>query len=648
MPIQTLKISSYKYGLVNSIESRSIPRGAASSSLNWLTKGDKIELRRGSKFLGDSSVNSGTGKTTGLRVARDANGNDQLFGTYGKKLKYFNRTTEEWVENGSDLLGDDVVDANGFGKEPISMSPYTSLAGNQLFVNSPFCAGLFKVMVSNPGDNSNVYASATNFKGHIKIDTNRMLLWGRKEDPSGLYGSYIDTQNYTTVSAEALGGSGKTRTGTLAFKAGNPRNTCFGVTISDVGGISEIFTDNYDGTLSSPEGGTGTINYTTGAYSITFFGTPTGTVKADYQHEDSNSAGITDFTKSPTRTPGQGFIFRQDEGGGDLKKVNQYDQIYYCMHVKKTWVLNITSDDTNATNLPYREKVGIPNERASVETGDGIYYIDDQDPNDKKCRLLTYDVAGSAKVIPVAISNNIDLSDYRFDQAATAEFGDFILFACATNDSIRTVDGKTEAINNRVLVYNKLWKSWDILDYAVSVFEVYNGALVSGDSYTNNFIELFSDFVDIGDADIANHWEGNLDNFDIEGLKKTKQLVLQGAIAPTQKLKVSLSFDNGPFVEVKHPDDADTKYAIEGDGTYIDQTQRVSIGPATLGRTEIGGGGDGLQAYNYQRIIPLRFDKFEMVKIRYEAVGVGYLSVSTQTYWDIRYKGTKVPSKYRG
>lgn len=648
MPIQTLKISTYKYGTVDSIEDRSIPRGAASKALNWLTKGDKIELRRGSKFLGDSSVNSGTGKATGIRVARDVNGNDQLFGTYGKKLKYFDRTTEEWVENGSNLLGDDVVDSNGFGKEPISMSPYTSLAGNQMFANSPNSAGLFKIMVSNPGDNTNLYVANTNFKGHIKIDTNRMLLWGRNADKTGLYGSYIDTQTYTTVSAENLSGSGKTYTGTLAFKGSNARATCFGISVSDVGGISEVFTDNYDGTLSSPEGGTGTINYTTGAYNLTFNGTPTGTVKADYQHEDAATNGIADFTKSSPRTAGQGFVFRQDEGGGDLKRVNQYDQIYYCMHVKKTWVLNIGSDDTNATNLPYREKVGIPNERASVETGDGIYYIDDQDPSDKKCRLLTYDLAGSSKVIPIAISNNIDLTDYRFDQAAAAEFGDLILFACATNDSTRTIDGKTESINNRVLVYDKIWKAWDILDYAVSAFEVYDGALVCGDSYSDNFLQLFSDFVDIADADIPNYWEGNLDNLDLEGLKKTKRLVLQGAIAPTQKLKVSLSLDNGPFVEIKHPDDADTEYAIEGDGAYIDQTQRVSVGAAVLGRSELGGGGDGVQAYNYQRIIPLRLDKFEVIKIRYEAVGVGYVSVSTQTYWDIRYKGTKVPSKYRG
>ena len=175
-------VRTFKYGLVNSLESNSIPRGAASDSLNWLSKGDKIELRRGMKLLGTSSVNTGNGFITGLKKVTDALGVEHLWKTYAKKLKYFDRTTEEWVENGTNLLGTAVIDANSLGLEDISIEEYVGLAGYQIFVNSPNCAGIFKIMTANPGSSADQYAAAKNFKGHIKIDTNRTFLWGRNED----------------------------------------------------------------------------------------------------------------------------------------------------------------------------------------------------------------------------------------------------------------------------------------------------------------------------------------------------------------------------------------------------------------------------------------------------------------------------------
>lgn len=641
MPIQIVTTKNYKYGQIDNIEAPSIPRGAASSMLNWLTKADHIEIRRGQIYLGTTSVNTGNGKATGIKRATQASGVEILFGTYGKKLKYYDETTAEWIENGSDLLGAGVVDSNGMGIEDIFMSEYTGLAGNQLFLNSPNCSGFYKVMIGNPGSSLNVYNSAKNFNGYLMIDTNRTLLWGRTADQTGLYGSYVDTQTYTTVSAEVLA---DTASGTLAFATGT--RTCFGLSITDTSS-GEVFTDNYDGTLTGSLGGTGTINYITGAFTTSQAGAGT----ASYQWEDSNVHGVTDFTKSATRLAGEGFIFRQDEGGGALRSIGQYNQVYYCFHTKKTWVLNIGATDTSATNLPYRQKVGIPNERASVETGDGIYYIDDTDKNDVKIRLLTYGLYGSTQVIPVPISNNLNLNTYLFDQAASIQWGDLLLFACATADSTQTINGKTVALNNRVLVYNKLWKSWDVLDYDVTCFEVYNGTLVAGDAFSNNFITLFSGFDDFGADAIPNYWIGKIDDLDIDGLKKSKKLYVQGSIAPDQKLKISMSVDFGPFVEVGHTDNATTgahTYAIEGTGTYVDKSQSVSIGAPTLGTKELGGGSNGVIVYNYEREFNLNLDKFETIQIKYEAMAVGYVSVSMQKYWDVRFKGRKIPSKYRG
>lgn len=647
--VSIITTKNFKYGQIDTLEDRSIPRGAASSSLNWQTKGDRIELRRGQAYLGTSSVNTGNGKATGLKKATQATGVEILFGTYGKKLKYYDETTAEWIENGTDILGTGVIDSNGFGIEDIFMSEYTGLAGNQLFLNSPNCAGYYKIMIANPGSKVDVYSAAKNFKGYIKIDTNRTLLWGRVKDQTGLYGSYIDTQTYTTVTAEAYGtGDGATTTFAHTAAGITGTRTIFGLTVTD--GV-ETFTDNYDGTLTGSANGTGTVNYVTGEISVTFNAAPANlaAITTTYQWEDSNTNGITDFTKSATRLAGQGFIFRQDEGGGALKSVDQYNQIYYCLHVKKTWVLNITSTDTSATNLPYRQRVGIPNERASVETGDGIYYIDDTDKNDVRVRLLTYDLSGSTQVIPVPLSKNINLNDYVFDQACAIQWGDLVLFSCATADSTQTINGKTVSLNNRVLSYNKLWKSWDILDYTVTCFEVYNGTLVAGDSYSNNFMTLFSGFDDFDTDSMANYWVGNLDDFSIDGLKKSKKFYIEGIIAPDQKLKISISVDSGAFVEIGSTDvDGVHTYAIEGSGSYIDRNQSVNIGATTLGTKELGGGSDGNLAYHFERYFNLNLDKFETIKIKYEAVAIGYVAVSTQKFWDVRFKGRKPPSKYRG
>lgn len=279
--VAILRNRTYKYGTVDTLEPQSIPRGASAGSLNWLTKGDHIELRRGHAYLGTSTVNAGLGRATSIKKAVDALGIEHLFGTYGQKLKYFDRDTLEWVESGTNLLGSDVVDDNGIGKEPVFLSDYTSPAGNQLWACAMSAAGLFKLMVSNPGSAVDQYDSSKNFKGLIKIDTNRMLLWHRKEDRTGLYGSHVDEQNYTTVSSEAITGPSFT----LAFKGGGAKRTCFGVVIT-IGAIT--YRDDYAGNLIASDGSApGAINYATGAVS----GVALGAGTADYQWEDSTNGG---------------------------------------------------------------------------------------------------------------------------------------------------------------------------------------------------------------------------------------------------------------------------------------------------------------------------------------------------------------------
>lgn len=623
---------NFKVGLITAIGARAIARGGTPDALNWMDMGDRIELRRGQAFLGTNSVNQGNGKASGIKKVVDSTGVEHLLGTYGQSLKYFDIPTQEWIENGTNLLGPKVVNSvTGIASEDIFMSDYVSPAGVQVWLNSPNCAGFFKIYVANLGSASNQYKVGTNYKGYIKIDISRTLLWGLTTNQTDLFGSYIDRQTYTTVTGEKtsyMGNSFQTVfTGyELAAIATNSTTTVFNITTTV---NSETFTDNGNGLLVGSGGSTGTINYVTGAITFTFITAPApGTIQVSYQSEDSTNNGIADFTKSAVRTAGQGFVFPQGSGGGALENVSGYNGTYYCLHLKKAWALTIGVDDTTATNLPYRELVGVPNPRAAVEAGEGIYYIDDRDPTNIKVRLLTYGIGNNQQVLPVPVSNSLILNNYNFDQAASILWGDFVLFSCRRIQS---------TINDRILVYNKLWKTWCILDYNATCFEVYNGTLVCGDAVTNNFITLFSGWDDLGST-IDNYWTGNLDNLGSDGLKKTKFLYLEGDIAPDQSYDVYLAADDGAFVKVG---------SINGRGDYVDKGQSVAIGGTILGEKLIGGNISQPLAYHYEFLMRVNTDKFEYSQIKFQATGIGYVSVRNYRHWDWRFKGKKVPKRYR-
>lgn len=616
--MNNLKNEKFDKGLITRFEDKSIPRGASSNCLNWLTEGDKIRLRGGYLLKGSDA---GIGKVTGLHTTRKADGTEITYETRGKKIKYYDTTTEDWIEVGTDQLGND---ADG---EDVSFADYVTNHGNQMWLNSPN-SSLYKIMTANPGSITDMYDSTKNFKGLIDILLNRMFLWDRVKDGSGIYGSYIDKLNNTTVTNEIIdtGDGGKTYSGTLAFKAGGAKRTCFAITANDEDSV-ETFTDNYSGVLTGSAGGTGTINYTTGAITLSFNANVAvgKEIRATYQWEDSTNNGIADFTKSATRLAGEGFIFRQDVGGR-AKKVLTYNDIQYCLHEFNTWRLNIGVDDTEATNRIYREKTGIPNWRAAVSTGDGVYYIDDSDKSDPRFRLLQLET-GSSEVIPINVSEQLDLSGYLFDKCASIEFDDYILFACRQSTS-------TE--NNRVFLYNKVYRTYDILDYYVSCFAINNGALWAGDSIQNNVYELFSGYDD-DDSLIDNYWESNNDDFDIDRLKKTKKLVLQGLIQRDQSYDVYLNLDNSGFV----------KYGtVDGNGSYVDKSTSVTVGSYTTGKKEIGGG-TTVTAFNYKREIKIKTDKFQEIKIKFVATKIGYVSISMYQYKDFRIKSNRLSTKYR-
>ncbi len=165
-------------------------------------------------------------------------------------------------------------------------------------------------------------------------------------------------------------------------------SSAFGAYIS--GGTlakAELFTDDRNGTLVGSLGGTGTVNYATGALAVTFSAAPpaSGPISCSYYVENATSGGPLDFDTSDA-SAGKAKIFRQDDGGSFMAVLPFLD-VEYCFHLLKTWALTTTIDDTQATNLPYRN-IGIPYPRAVKETPDGILCIDVSNPNDPKVRRL--------------------------------------------------------------------------------------------------------------------------------------------------------------------------------------------------------------------------------------------------------------------
>ena len=165
-----------------------------------------------------------------------ADGTQVLYRKRGRKLEYYNTATSDWSEVGTNLFPALAE------TDEASFANYASLAGNEMFISSPN-SGMYKIMTANPASYTDLTDVSKNFKGYIKIKQNRMFLWGRNEDKTGIYGSYIDAAAYTTVSGEALA---STASGTLAFKAGGATRTCFAIAIT-VTSSGEVFTDNYYG-----------------------------------------------------------------------------------------------------------------------------------------------------------------------------------------------------------------------------------------------------------------------------------------------------------------------------------------------------------------------------------------------------------------
>jgi hypothetical protein len=464
-----------------------------------------------------------------------------------------------------------------------------------------------------------MYDSAINFKGNMLFDTGRHYLWNREKDTTGLYLSHIDEANYTTVSTEALT---DVSSGTLVFKAGGSERSCFGILLT-VTTSGQVFTDNLSGVLTGDAGGTGTINYATGAYTTD----DTGAGTVDYQWEDSNNGGVTDFRYSSSRLAGEGDVLRQDEGGDAIQQVHTLDSSHFSFKEQRIYKLTLDAADTTGNNRVFRSGVGIPSSGASTPTSSGIVFMNTFNSDNPEIHVLERNINGD-NFNTRNLTPQFDYSPYTFDECAMDTFGDYIIFT-----------GKTAGAtsNDRIFMVNlKLENPVDVLPYYADSFAKDAGNLYIGDSLSSNVYQMLSGNDDDGST-ITAFWKGNEEEYGSEQLKRLRKVRFGGLIGIAQSYLVEAAYDDGAFATVG---------TVSGDGTYVDSGNPHLIGSDVNGSPLVGGEGNTV-AYNYLVEFKVNAPKFRKRVWRITPQGLGHISLEMVHDVDILFYASKLPAKYR-
>ena len=588
-----------------------IPKDAASSSLNWLTRNGKIELIYGRRSIGGDGA---AGKNYGEHTGFMANGTAVRFRKVEGKIQYLN-SSSVWT---------DVI--TGLSLTDYTFANYVSLAGAFVFCFG--VDGIYKIATANPGNYTAMYDSTKNFKGYGLIDKGRTILWGRAQDPTGLYGSRIDAQDatvYTTISGEVTA----SLTGTLAFKGAGATRTCLAVVIT-VG--AEVFTDNVNGVLVGNLGGTGTINYTTGEYTVSVAGAGSAT----YQWENSNIKGVTDFSHSATRLASEGFVVRQDVGGDAIKVVIPYGGSYFSLKARSCYQFTPDATDLNPKNEIFRTDIGVPGLRSAIGTSFGIMLLNVANPTFPMLQIIKRNTLGdnfdTGPLFP-----HFSWANYTYTDVTIDTWDTYVLIACA--------EKSTE--NNRLILADATKKSVDVMYYGARTFTKNGGYLYAGDPVSQTTYELFTGFDDNGIA-VQNQWtsrgESYLENLTralrlrfAGRLCKVKHLRLRGFISPNQAVQVYITADDG---------DAQLVGTIVGSGDYVDYTSSFALGTSFIGAGTIGGD-DGVNVYKFTADIKVKVGKFRKRQVKFVATGIGYVAITSLVDVKIGFFDSHMPKKYR-
>ena len=615
-------IKQFISGVHNLMDNEVIPVDAASESLNWSTKDGVIAISYGRILIGNIGL---AGQVQNQGVGYKTNGTKVQYRKNGTTIQYLNNSNV-WVSIVTGLLPlDDYI-----------FTPYTSLAGSFMFAMGR--GGLFKFHNANPGSYIDMYDATKNFKAKGIVDKARMIIWDIENDPTGLRGSYIDAQSstvYTTVTNEVVAtgnGSQTVFSDTLAFKGSNPKANCFGLALNmNPSGITA--TDNFNGVLSGT-GVTGTINYITGAWSLTFAVAPINThqVRISYQHENSNVKGVTDFTYSGTRLAGEGFIIRQDEGGDAIQNVLVgLDGSYYSIKQYSIYRLTLDSTDTKPYNEVFRKDLGIPYWQSAIATGKGIMFMNTANPSKPQLTVLEKNPLGD-NIQPTILTPHFKFEDYTYDQAVFETWEDYIVISCRTG---------TSTTNNRILLVNITANTVDVYAFRAKCLKKDAGTLYAGDTITDNTYRLFAGFDDDGVV-IDNQWTSKGETYKSENLKKYRRQKVKGVIQSSQVLGVYLETDDGSFQKVG---------TVRGDAETIDNAASGTVGSSMVGSSMVGGmesdDPNAVTVYQFFFELKLRTGKFRKRRVRFVAEKYGYVAINYLSDFDVMMFEERIPKRFR-
>lgn len=614
-------IKSFVSGVHNREDNEDTPKDSAQDALNWITIDGRIELARGKVTVGTEGV---AGNCPAIHIGYKATGVAVLWRKISTKIQYFNGST--WIDVITGLNASDLY----------VFSNYSSLTGAWTFVGGP--GGLFKLSNANPGDYIQLWTSTDFYCGFPLIDKSRMYMWGIAKDPTSLYRSYIDAQragtSFTQVSNENLAsGNGVqvTFTGTLSFKAGGAKRNCGLVTVKCTDGGGETFTDDKNGNLKGSAGGTGTINYITGAWNVTFVTVPSNTsnnVKADYVWEDSTSKGVADFSYSSPRAAGEGDVIRQDEGGDAIQQlVIGIDGNYYSLKRQSAYQLKYSDDDKTFTNQVVRRNIGVMTRKSAVTTGRGVIFINTANPDRPQLIVLEKNPIGDdllvTELIPHFAWEKFDYSDGFMET-----YGQFVVLSCREKGSI---------INDRMLIIDITRNTVDITNYGMKSLVKDSGNLYGGSPHTETVYKVLNGYDD-DSFYIENNWDSKNETYGVSRLKKYRRLGFRGEIDPAQYVEVYADFDGAGYALVG---------TIRGDASYVNRTSASSIGATMVGDTAVGGDGV-ISVYPYEMEMKAKkIPKFRRRSLRFIAKGIGYVSIMESTDGDLLTYEDRLPKIYR-
>lgn len=398
-------------------------------------------------------------------------------------------------------------------------------------------------------------------------------------------------------------------------------------------GKIELFTDDFNGNLTSPQGGTGTINYLTGAYSITFNTAPVNTsvIGANYSWEDSNAHNITDFTHVVNNV-GSGGVLRQDYGGDKIMQVVVgLDGNYYSLKQQCIYETNYAADNTLSTSI-YRRDMGVSSVRAAVSRPAGIIFMNTINPIKAELTILEKSMY-SSNLIPRVLFPQYRFQNFFYDQDTVVDAAQrWVIVLCKSSST---------AITNDVMLLCDLDKNTiDRMPYGLSCIThdnlvpdiIYGGSPLEGTTY-----EVFTGFDDLGEL-ITNYWEGKAEWYDKQNLKKFRKLYFQGEIDFNQIVEVYVSYDDAAYQLVG---------TIRGDAPYIDNSsQSDMVGTNMVGNIRVGGNSNATTPPFYMQI-KCRCPKFFKRSVRLVATGYGHVRITKIVDWDILIFEDKVPARFR-